>query len=193
MAFKSAIRYVPLCEPQQPPPSTLPKALLPYQLHEWASPKIWTLLKQGPVLPCPYPRMNEIHIYFVLTGAVVSVLYLQGLSHHHPSPPSPRSCCWQSGSTEPEVNHWCPLAGEHFGRGTGSKLAAPLPSLPTLVPTERAWCRMSLDRGVRVMQTNVGARHELSSHESHSCILGLLQRAEMEGQRAPVLQEWWVV
>lgn len=131
--------------------------------------------------------MNEIHIYFVLIGAVVSEPYLQGLSHHHPSPLSPWSHCWQSGSTQPEVNHWCPLGGEHFGRGTGSKLAAPLPSLPTtLVPTEGAWCRMSLGRGVRVMQTNMGARHELSSHESQSCIMGLLWRAQMEVQDGQV-------
>lgn len=62
-----------------------------------------------------------------------------------------------------------------------------LPSLPTtLVPTEGAWCRMSLGRGVRGMQTSVGARQELSSHECRSCVMGLFWRAEMEVQNEQV-------
>lgn len=45
---------------------------------------------------------------------------------------------------------------------------------------------MSLGRGVRVMQTNMGARHELSTHESQSWIMGLIWRAEMEVQDGQV-------
>lgn len=45
---------------------------------------------------------------------------------------------------------------------------------------------MSLGRGVRVKQANMGARHKLSSHESQSCIMGLVWRAEMELQNGQV-------
>lgn len=43
-----------------------------------------------------------------------------------------------------------------------------------------------MGRGVRVMQTSMGARHELSSHESQNCFMGLVWRAEMEVQNQQV-------
>lgn len=160
-------------------PCSLTSCTLP-PAWEWASPEILGLLKQGLVLPCPYPRMNEFHIYVVLTGAVVSVLYLQGLSHDHPTPLSPWSHCWQSGSTQPEV---VTITGVPW---QGNTLEGGQAALPTTLPPQGAWCRMSLGRGVGGMQTNVGARHGLSSHECWSCIMGLLWRAGMEVQDGQV-------
>lgn len=73
------------------------------------------------------------------------MLYLQGLSHHHPSHPPHGPTAAKVVAENLKSITGVPWQGNTLGEGWAASWQ---PSLPTtLIPTEGAWCRMRLGRG----------------------------------------------